>query len=48
MAGAILVDQMKSIDFVARHARFIAPAPADVLESVLARLSDILLPFPGS
>ncbi len=46
--GAILVDQTRSIDFVARHARFIGHAPDHVLEAVLARLSDILLPMPGT
>ncbi|MCX7375443.1 MAG: type II toxin-antitoxin system PemK/MazF family toxin [Alphaproteobacteria bacterium] len=46
--GAVLVDQAKSIYFVARHARFIGHAPDHVLEAVLARLSDILLPMPGT
>ena len=45
--GAVLVDQARSIDFSARHARFIAHAPSEVVDAVLARLSDILLPLPS-
>lgn len=45
--GAVLVDQTKSIDFVARHARFVAHGPDEVVDAVLARLADILLPFPA-
>ena len=45
--GAVLVDQARSIDFAARHARFIAHAPTELVDAVLARLADILLPLPG-
>ncbi len=45
--GAVLVDQAKSIDFAARHARFIGHAPSEIVDTALARLADILLPLPG-
>jgi mRNA interferase MazF len=46
VTGAVLLDQTKSIDFAARHARFVARAPDEVVEAALARLADILLPIP--
>lgn len=48
VTGAVLADQIKSIDFAARHARFLAHAPPDIVGAVLERLSDILLPYPGT
>lgn len=37
--GAVLADQVKCLDWRAREAGFIEQAPADVVESVLARLA---------
>ena len=37
--GFIMVDQMKSIDYRARKARFIQKAPSDLMEEVLGILS---------
>lgn len=36
--GVILCDQVKSMDWKARHARFIAKLPEDSLENVLAKI----------
>jgi mRNA interferase MazF len=36
ITGVVLVDQAKSIDFKARKAKFIAKAPVDLLEDILA------------
>ena len=38
LTGFVMVDQVKSVDFVARKAKFIEPAPADFLDDVLALL----------
>jgi mRNA interferase MazF len=37
--GAVLADHVKCLDWRAREAGFIEKAPADVVESVLARLA---------
>ena len=42
LSGVVMVDQMKSIDFVSRRAKFVEKAPADVLNEVLAILDAIL------
>jgi mRNA interferase MazF len=42
VAGAILADQLKSLDWRARDARFICSLPADILASVLARSAALL------
>jgi mRNA interferase MazF len=42
--GVVLTDQTKSIDYGARHARFLAAAPSDLLETVLDRIAAILEP----
>jgi mRNA interferase MazF len=34
IAGAVLSDQVKSLDFRARDARFVCKAPSEVLERV--------------
>ncbi|MCE7987516.1 MAG: mRNA-degrading endonuclease [Caldilinea sp. CFX5] len=36
LTGFIMVEQMKSIDFTARGARFVAKAPIQLIEDVLA------------
>ncbi|HET6879443.1 MAG TPA: type II toxin-antitoxin system PemK/MazF family toxin [Pirellulales bacterium] len=38
VTGVVMVDQMKSVDFAARRAKFIEPAPAPLLDDVLAVL----------
>ena len=38
LTGFVMVDQLKSVDFEARRARFIAKAPAALLAEVLAVL----------
>jgi mRNA interferase MazF len=38
IAGAVLADQLKSLDWRARRARFIARAPAVVMSEVLAKI----------
>ena len=40
--GVVLADQTKSIDFVARHVRFLATAPDGLVEMVLSRVGAIL------
>ena len=40
--GVVLADQTKSIDYVARHVRYLADAPAGLVEAVLARVAAIL------
>jgi mRNA interferase MazF len=42
ISGVILVDQMKSLDWKVRHARFAAKLPLPVLEDVLDRLAPLL------
>ena len=38
VTGVVMVDQIKSIDFGARHARFVGTASSDSLEEILAML----------
>lgn len=38
VTGVVMVDQIKSVDYAARRAKFIEPAPDSLLEEVLALL----------
>ena len=40
--GVVLADQTQSIDYVARHVRYLAQAPAGLTEAVLERVAVIL------
>ncbi len=40
--GVILSDQLKSLDWSARHARFIARLPAPVIEDVMRKIAVLL------
>ncbi len=42
--GVVLADQTKSIDYAARHVRFLATAPLELVGTVLERVSAILEP----
>jgi mRNA-degrading endonuclease toxin of MazEF toxin-antitoxin module len=42
VAGVVLADQTKSIDYVARYVRHIAAAPEGLVELVLAQVAAIL------
>ena len=42
LSGVVMVDQMKSVDYESRKAKFIEKAPAEVLNEVLAILDAIL------
>jgi len=42
VTGAVLADQSRSVDFVARHARFLGKAPAQLTDLVCQRVSTIL------
>lgn len=42
VSGAILSDQVKSLDWKAQKARFVARLPADALNEVLAKLNSLL------
>ena len=42
LSGVVMVDQMKSVDFISRKAKFIEKAPTDVLNEALAILDAIL------
>jgi mRNA interferase MazF len=42
--GAVLADQTRSLDFSARHARYLGKAPDAVVQTVLERLALILEP----
>lgn len=42
ITGVILVDQLRSLDWRARKASFVAHAPEAVLEEVLARLEPLV------
>lgn len=44
MTGYVMVDQLRSIDFRARHAKVQKAAPAEMTEEVLALLDAILFP----
>lgn len=38
VTGVVMVDQIKSVDYIARRAKLIGPAPAPLLDDVLALL----------
>lgn len=42
VTGAILSDQLRSVDWIARKADYIAPAPKDIVHDVLAKVRAIL------
>lgn len=42
VAGAVLSDQMKSVDWRARDARFICSLPEDAMRAILQRASKLL------
>jgi mRNA-degrading endonuclease toxin of MazEF toxin-antitoxin module len=41
--GAILCDQMRSLDWQARHAKFIMKLPLEIMEDVLAKFMVLIL-----
>jgi mRNA interferase MazF len=41
--GVILVDQIKSLDWKARQAKFIGAVPVDIMQAVLAKLEVLML-----
>lgn len=40
--GVVLADQTKSIDYVARHARYVEASPPGLVDAVLERVATIL------
>lgn len=44
VTGAVLADQVKSLDWRVRQAEFLCSAPDDVLDLVLARINALLDP----
>lgn len=42
VSGAILADQIKSLDWNARQAKHIGAVPADVIEEVLAKIQTLV------
>ena len=44
VSGAVLCDQLRSVDFEARHARFLDRAPTALVDDVLQRVGAILEP----
>jgi mRNA interferase MazF len=40
--GAVLVDQLRSLDWRARKARFIERAPTAVIDDILSRLATLV------
>lgn len=42
LGGVILADQVKSLDWRARHARFISTAPDDVVAEVIGKIQALL------
>jgi len=42
ISGVILADQARSVDFAARHARFLGKAPARLTDTVVERIATIL------
>lgn len=44
VAGVVLADQLKSLDWRARKAKLIEPASSDVLVMVTARILPMLVP----
>jgi len=43
VVGVVLADQTKSIDYAARHVRYIAGSPRGLVDSVMEQVSAILL-----
>ena len=46
VGGAVLADQVRSVDWRSRHAELACRAPKDVLSDVMSRLA-VLLPLPA-
>jgi mRNA-degrading endonuclease toxin of MazEF toxin-antitoxin module len=42
LTGVIMVDQIKSVDYTARQAKFIEKAPADIINEALSILDAII------
>jgi mRNA interferase MazF len=42
VSGVVLADQTRSVDFVARHARLLCRAPAELVAEVVARITSII------
>jgi mRNA interferase MazF len=42
VTGVVLADQARSVDFAARHARFLGKAPTSLTDTVVARITTIL------
>jgi mRNA-degrading endonuclease toxin of MazEF toxin-antitoxin module len=42
VAGAVLADQTRSVDFVARQMKFLGKVPPELINEVLARVATIL------
>ena len=42
VSGAVLTDQTQSVDFMARRARYLGEAPAELVAQALARLASII------
>ena len=42
VSGAVLTDQTRSVDFTARHARYLGQAPVQLVAQALARLASII------
>jgi mRNA interferase MazF len=40
--GVILADQLKSLDWTARHAKFITKLPSDITQEVIAKLKTLI------
>jgi mRNA interferase MazF len=41
-SGAVLADQIKSVDWRVRKAKYLGAAPSEVLDEVLAKLAAVL------
>ena len=44
VSGVVLTDQIRSVDFVSRHASYLGAAPDKLVDRVLGRLSAIVEP----
>lgn len=42
LTGVVMVDQIKSVDYKSRKAKFIEKAPSDIINEVLAILDAII------
>lgn len=40
--GSILVDQLKSLDFNARNAKYIGPCPTNIVSDVIAKIRTLI------